>query len=338
MAHKTKKNALTPKPILEDLMASWRTQTLVAGIRLDVFTHIVGGKRTAKEVADAADASLRGMTYLLDALVGIGYLRKNGGRYSVQPLAAAFLVRGKQAYMGSAAHVATLNWEAWNYLTEAVKTGHPYRAINVAEAGKEFFPKLVSAIFPNSFAASRAAVSSLAEKDRKQIKKILDVAAGSGAWSLAFAQALPEARVTAVDFPEVTPITRQFAEKFGAAARYDFLEGDMQTLDFGRKLYDLAILGHIIHSEGERQGRELIRKCCEALRPGGLLLIAEYIPNDSRTEPAIPLMFGLNMLLHTEEGNVFTMREYRAWLKEAGFRTVTTITAPAPSPLILARK
>ena len=34
----------------------------------------------------------------------------------------------------------------------------------------------------------------------------------------------------------------------------------------------------------------------------------------------------------------FTMREYRKWLKDAGFKKVTTIEAPAPSPLILARK
>ncbi|MGA8566363.1 MAG: hypothetical protein WB580_01090 [Candidatus Binataceae bacterium] len=46
----------------------------------------------------------------------------------------------------------------------------------------------------------------------------------------------------------------------------------------------------------------------------------------SLTPPAIgqqarakPLLFGLNMLLHTPAGDVFTMREYREWLKEAGF-------------------
>jgi len=338
MARTTKKTALTPKPILEDFTASWRTQTLVAGVRLDVFSHIAGGKRTAKEVANAARASLRGMTNLLDALVGIGYLRKNGNRYGVPPLSSQFLVPGKPGYMGSMAHVATLNWEAWNSLTDAVKTGRPVRAINNSETGKEFFPKLVAAIFPNSFAASRAAVSSLADKDRRRIGKILDVAAGSGAWSLAFTQAIPDSLVTVVDYPEVTPITRQFAEKFGVTGRYDYLEGDMRTLDFGRNLYDLVILGHIIHTEGEKHGRQLLRKCYKALRPGGLLLIAEYVPNDARTAPAIPLMFGLNMLLHTEQGNVYTMREYRAWLKDAGFRKVTTIIAPAPSPLILARK
>jgi hypothetical protein len=44
------------------------------------------------------------------------------------------------------------------------------------------------------------------------------------------------------------------------------------------------------------------------------------------------------MLVHTEEGGVYTMKEYRQWLKEAGFKKVATIQAPSPSPLILATK
>ncbi len=51
------------------------------------------------------------------------------------------------------------------------------------------------------------------------------------------------------------------------------------------------------------------------------------------------MLFGLNMLLHTPVGDVFTMKDYREWLKGAGFRAVKTIPTPsAVSPLILAQK
>jgi hypothetical protein len=62
------------------------------------------------------------------------------------------------------------------------------------------------------------------------------------------------------------------------------------------------------------------------------------VPNDARTGPAMPLLFGLNILLQTEEGNVFTLREYLTWLKAAGFRKVTTVSVPPPTTLILATK
>ena len=338
MARKIGKAPLTPAAIMEDLTGAWRSRALVAAVELDVFSHIAEGERTAKDVAGAAGASPRGMAYLLDALTAIGYLHKTGSRYGLRPVSATFLVRGKTAYMGAIGQAMSLTWDAWKDLTEVVKSGRSAEAVNVAEKGKEFFPKLVASIFPGNFAASKAAVSRLPEKERRKIHRILDVGAGSGAWSLAFAQAIPQARVTTVDFPEMTPITREFAEKFGVAARYEYHEGDMRQVDFGHDAYDLLILGHIVHSEGETHGKELLRKSYAALRPGGKLLIAEYVPNDARTGPAMPLLFGLNMLLQTEEGNVFTLREYRTWLKAAGFRKVATIPVPPPTSVILATK
>jgi 2-polyprenyl-3-methyl-5-hydroxy-6-metoxy-1,4-benzoquinol methylase len=324
--------------IMEDLAGAWRSRTLIAAVELDVFSHIADGKQTVREIAEAAGASPRGMICLLDALTAISYLRKTGSSYGLLPAPAAFLVPGKKAYVGAMAQALSLTWDAWKNLPEAVKSGRPAETVNVAEKGKEFFPKLVASLFPGNFAASTAAVSRLPAKERRKIHKILDVAAGSGAWSLAFAQAIPQARVTTLDFPEMTPIARGYAEKLGVAGRYKYLEGDLRQVDFGRDTFDLVILGHIIHSEGEEHGKELLRKSYAALRPGGKLLIAEFVPNDARTGPAMPLLFGLNMLLQTEEGNVFTLREYRTWLKAAGYRKVATIPVPPPSTLILATK
>jgi ubiquinone/menaquinone biosynthesis C-methylase UbiE len=328
----------TPQQIIQDLWGARAAQALVASVELDVFTHIADGKRTAKEVAHTTGATERGTEHLLDALVAIGYLNKKGNRYGLEPIAEKFLVRGRDGYVGGFVYETKLTWPGWAQLTDVIRSGKPVEAADTEKGGREFFPKLVEAIFPMSFGAARAAVATLPEKRRGRIKKILDVAAGSGAWSLAFAQAIPGSRVTVLDYPEVTRIAQQFAQKFGVSDRYNYLEGNLRETDFGRNRYDLVILGHIIHSEGERWGKKLIRKSYEALTENGLLLIAEIIPNDTRTGPALPLLFGLNMLLHTEQGDVFTMREYREWLKDVGFKKVTTIEAPSPSPLILASK
>jgi 2-polyprenyl-3-methyl-5-hydroxy-6-metoxy-1,4-benzoquinol methylase len=338
MLRKAMKTVPSPAAVMQDLTGAWRARALVAGVELDVFAGIASGKRTAKEIAEAANASPRGMASLLDALTAIGYLRKTKGRYGLEPISAAFLVPGGKDYVGALAHALSLTWDAWKNLSEAVRSGRPAETVNVAEKGKEFFPKLVASIFPGNFAAATVAAAHFTAEERRKVRGILDVAAGSGAWSLAFAQAIPEARVTTVDFSEMTPITREFAEKMGVASRYDHLEGDLRKVDFGRDKYDLVILGHIIHSEGEKRGKDLLAKCYAALRPGGKLLIAEYVPNDARTGPSMPLLFGLNMLLQTEEGAVFTLHEYRAWLKAEGFRKVATVPAPPPSTIILATK
>jgi hypothetical protein len=321
----------------EMLHLAWRGLALSAAVELDLFSHINAGKSTAEHVADAAGASLHGTRRLLDALCGIGYLKKSGRNYRLPRAAAEHLVRGKPLYMGDAAMIGKMMMGPWSMLAEVVKSGRPLQVDRSAQERQLFFTKLVPAIFTPSFLAASAAVKRLPAATRRKINRILDIGAGAAAWSIPFAKALKHARVTVADYPAVTEVTRQYTERWGVSDRYDYLEGDFREIDFGTG-FDLAILGHILHGEGPDWSRRLLRRTCEALSVGGMLLIGEFVPNDERSGPAAPLLFGLNMLINTPAGDVFTMREYRAWLKEAGFTKVATIPAPHVSPLILATK
>ncbi|MBV8865771.1 MAG: hypothetical protein JO210_10295 [Acidobacteriaceae bacterium] len=82
----------------------------------------------------------------------------------------------------------------------------------------------------------------------------------------------------------------------------------------------------------------LFHRVYRAVKRSGQLLIAEIIPDEQRREALFPLLFAVSMLAVTLEGDTFTLSEYRQWLRAAGFDEVLTIEAPAPSPLILARK
>src|SRR5262245_24779349 len=308
--------ALTPMKFINDLWSARVALTLIAAVELDVFTAVARGNRTAADVAKAIKAPKRGLERLLEALVGIGYLTKKGALFGLTPIAAAFLVRDKPSFIGAMADETRITLPGWMQLAEVIRSGKPISVLDTAE-GREFFPRLVRAIFPLTYSGAQSLVQSFPKAKLKKIERILDVAAGSAAWSLPFAQALPNARVTAVDYPEVTAVTREYAAQFDVAGQYDYLEGDLRQIDFGQKQFDLVILGHIIHTEGEKWGKALIAKSYKALKPGGSLVIAEMIPNDTRTGPVFPLLFGLNMILHTAEGDVFTKAQYKGWLKRA---------------------
>jgi len=331
------KAQITPMKFLNDLWAARVSLALVGAIELDVFTTIAQGKKTAVDVAKAIKAPKRGVERLLDALVGMGYLTKRGSQLGLTPVADMFLVRTKPSFLGAMADETRITLPGWMQLAEVVRTGKSVAGVDTAE-GREFFPRLVKAIFPMTYNAASGLVAVFPKAKLNKIERVLDVAAGSAAWSLPFAQALPKARVTAADYPEVTAVAREYAQQFGVENQYDYLEGDLRQMDFGQKQYDVVILGHIIHTEGEKWGRTLIAKSYKALKPGGTLVIAEMIPNDTRTGPMFPLLFGLNMVLHTNEGDVFTMAQYKQWLKQAGFTSVKTVQAEGPSPLILATR
>jgi hypothetical protein len=141
-----------------------------------------------------------------------------------------------------------------------------------------------------------------------------------------------------MDLPETLEHARRFVERTGLASRTDFLAGDLRTVDFGASRFEAATLGHILHSEGAEHSRRLLSKTAKALVPGGTLVIAEFLPDPDRNGPPLPLLFALNMLVHTSEGDTFTVPQLTAWLEEAGFTDVRTVPAPSPSPLVFATR
>ena len=74
------------------------------------------------------------------------------------------------------------------------------------------------------------------------------------------------------------------------------------------------------------------------LAPGGTIAIAEFVPDEGRTGPAYPLIFAVNMLVHTDVGDTYTFSQMTGWLTEAGFENARQIAVPGPSPILVATK
>jgi ubiquinone/menaquinone biosynthesis C-methylase UbiE len=327
----------TPEKIFETFFAFASTRVFVTGIDLEVFTHIANGRHTSVEIAKAASSSPRGMEILLNSLAGLNFITKADGTYHLTPLAEKFLVKDRPAYFGDFVQHADLLWEPWSNLSEVVRTGKPFKTID-KEHGPEFFENMVSRLFPMSYPGAKAAAEALGVGIAWKNLNVLDVAAGSGAWGIAFAESDPGTRVTAHDWQSILKVTKKFVGKFDLSQRYSYLAGDINEVDFEQNHYDLVILGHICHTEGAERTRKLFSRAHRSLKSGGKLLIADMIPDDDRCKAVFPLLFAVNMLINSTEGNTFTMAEYRKWLKEAGFVNMTIIDAPGPSPLIVASR
>jgi ubiquinone/menaquinone biosynthesis C-methylase UbiE len=312
---------------------------LDAAVKNKVFDVLSEGPKTLGEMVSATGASERGLRAVLEALVGLGVASRTKDRFKLAPDAAMFMVSSKPGYLGGlVGHFAGQLLENWRQLPEVVRTGKPAKPVNQQDQGAEFFSKFVEDLFNLGFGAAQALAEELVKGLRKRDGvKILDVAAGSGVWSIPLAQRIAGSRITAADFAKVLPVTRRVAGRFGLNERLDTVEGDIQVVDFGTG-YSIAALGHILHSEGEAKSRHLLKKVYDALEPGGVVAICEFIPDDDRNGPAYPLLFAVNMLVHTDEGDTFTFKQMSGWLKEIGFGKIRKVNVPAPSPIIVATK
>jgi ubiquinone/menaquinone biosynthesis C-methylase UbiE len=327
---------VTPERILQFAWGYVPPLVLEAAIKNRVFDTLDAGPKTIGEVHTATGASERGLAAIMNALVGLNFLAKDDqGRYSLTPESAAFLVSTKPAYQGGLiSHCSQHLIPKWLHLNDIVRTGKPVEAVNQEATGVEFFQKFVTDLFPMNYASAQTLAKHLALSGPAQV---LDLAAGSGVWGIALAQSSENVRVTAVDWPDVIPITRKTAARFGLAERFTFIEGDLETADFGSN-HTVATLGHILHSEGEDRGRALLRKTFQALKPGGTIAIAEFLVNADRRGPVNGLLFAVNMLVNTDRGNTYSFEEISQWLTATGFVNARTLDAPGPSPLILASK
>ena len=81
-----------------------------------------------------------------------------------------------------------------------------------------------------------------------------------------------------------------------------------------------------------------MHKTFTALAPGGTIAIQEFLVNEDRTGPLNGLLFAVNMLVNTDQGDTFSFGEISGWLREAGFLDARLFEGPGPSPLVLATK
>jgi hypothetical protein len=130
------------------------------------------------------------------------------------------------------------------------------------------------------------------------------------------------------------PTTRSFAEKtvarFDLSDRIRFTAGDyhVDTLSDG---FDAAWLSHILHIDGSEACAALLRKAVAALKPGGILLVQEFILDDAKDGPLFPALFSLNMLLGTEAGQSYSGRELAAMMTAAGLSDVHRLAIELPN-------
>jgi ubiquinone/menaquinone biosynthesis C-methylase UbiE len=314
------------------------TQALSVAVDLDLFSVIHSNFTTVEKISRQLNLPLRSLRILLDALVGLGFLNKSKISYKLTPEAKTYLVKGEPHYMGSVLCRVDRHFGRWTHLREAVRSGRPLPPDPGDDSKVKFFTELARDIFPTSYASAVVLAKKIGVGKTLKGLKILDVACGSGAWSIAFNLADPTSRVTAQDLPEVLDLTRQYVKRFRLDNQFQYLPGDLLQMEFGRSQYDMILLGHICHGIGEVESRRLMKKCFDALKPGGRLIVVEYVPNDLRTGEKMPLLFALEMLLETPHGDVFTVKELKRWLNLAGFKKTGTLKAVYPTTVILGIK
>lgn len=280
--------------------------------------HEVGLFRAVAEEPAGADALARRMSLdaratriVCHALVELGLFEEDAGTYRPTVRCRAELCDpGAEAYVAGGLSHWLSSMRSWTRLDEALLRGGPLEKRpdqrDAARVGR----------FMSAMAAAPAErvrrIVDLCLARRPDARNALDVGGGPGHMSRAFVE-----RGLAATLLDTTDVIEHVVRHYGLGdvEGLQAVEGDFNEDPLPRGPYDLVLLSNVLHIYGAGRNRALVRKVAEVTNPGGVVAVAEFLRGRSGRAG----LFGIRMLLHTDEGDAYSAEEIVGWLEEAGF-------------------
>jgi len=333
---------ISPEHILQTGLAFWASKTLLSAVELGLFTRLSSRPSTADDLRAQLGLHPRAALDFFDALVALGFLKRDGGVYSNTAETDLFLDKGKPSYVGGILEMANQRlFGFWNHLTEGLKSG---TAQNEAKAGgpSPFVEMYADPAGLRSFLAAMSGIShganmTIARKfPWSQYKTFVDAGTAQGDLAVQVALANPHLKGTGLDLPVVQPIFEEYAAKNGVGDRLSFASVDFFTGPLPKA--DVVMMGHILHDWDLAQKTMLVRKAYDALPSGGAFIVYDAIIDDDRRKNAFGRLMSLNMLIETPGGFDYTGADCIGWMKDAGFKDARVEHLVGPDSMVVGIK
>lgn len=314
-----------PGELLELSGYYWKTCTLHAAVKLDVFTCLGNERLSSEEVTKRLKASSRGMKRLLNALVAMNLLIKADDKYANTSAAAEFLSKDSPKYLGDIIMHHHHLVESWSRLDQAVQSGKPIRDRS-SFRDEEWRESFLMGMFNMAMNMAPMLIPSIDISSRRHL---LDLGGGPGTYAIHFCRRNPRLKATVFDLPATRPFAEKTIARFGLSERIKFAGGNYIKDDIEGR-FDAAWLSHILHGESSEGCKTIIQKAIGALEPGGIIIIHEFILNNSMDGPLFPALFSLNMLLGTE-GQAYSEQQIMDMLAAAGAKDIQRLAVRTPN-------
>ena len=276
---------------LADVSTPW---CIFVAATLRVAEHVEAGRAEIGELAAAVGADADSLHRVLRQLVSKGVFEEpSAGRFALNGAARGLLGEGShlafdlEGFGGRMAH-------AWSTMLAAVRTGRPaYHEV----FGRGFWEDLdahpvIAAQFdalmgPAGHGVPDAEVL-LDAKSWDLVRTVVDVGGGTGTMLAEVLRARPSIRGTLVDRPGPVARSAKVFEAAGVADRVTAVaQSFFDALPGGADLY---LVKNVLGDWPDREAKAILRRCAEAARPAGRVMILSGVTPEERADPALLMM------------------------------------------------
>jgi 3-hydroxy-5-methyl-1-naphthoate 3-O-methyltransferase len=319
---------VTRSEIEAQMMGFQASTVILAANRLGLLGALCGGPSTSDELAARLKLDARATTTVCDALVSLGVIERRGTELQVAETLRAVLDPGSPS---SLVRIMEHEWhllQRWVKLDEVMRSGRPVPRSRDDEPGRRAF------IFGMADLARRNSAALWEQIDLTGFGHLVDVGGGPGQFALAALARFPGLRATVFDLPAVLPLTREYAAETAADPRLGFEAGDILEQDIPP--CDVALVFSLVHSFGAPEVERLARHVAAGVKPGGLLLIREFMWRSAAHDgPPSTALFAVNMLIGTTAGRCWGAEELEGIFGSAGFGSWRRLELDARSTVLI---
>lgn len=296
------------------------SKALFAALEFGIFNHLAEGPATADDLATKTGLHRERALTLLTALAGLGLVAAEDGRFSNSPAAEAFLVNGAKYDFSDylQRQVARQMYPLMDQIEDALSDNLDDEA--TASYADWFSDPAQARLYSESqHKGSLGPARQLARNlDLSSARSMLDVGGGTGAFSITLCKANPELRSTIVDFPNVADIGREYVDAAGLGERISYVDADATKGAWPHE-QDIVLMSYLLSGVAAEMHASLFEQAFAALKPGGRLLVHDFIVDAGRDGPRLTALWQLQHTAFTPHARSLDDGWLRGALEKAGF-------------------
>lgn len=311
------------------------SKALFAALNLDVFTRLASGPKSLEALAAEADIVASRLRTLLTACVSLGLLERDDGGYRNSPASQAYLVRSAPMYFGDyyRFQIDRQIYPAFQNLDRALRGDRIdfYGLMGDAAEAESFSRAQHSGSLGPAHVLTK--LVNLSECER-----LLDVGGGTGAFAISLCRRYPAMSATIIDFPGIRPLAERLATEARLADRVTFLEGNALTSEWPDH-QNVVLMSYLLSAVAEEDGRRLIARARRVLKPGGQLVLHDFMTEDDRRSPTSAALWLLAAVLMDPDAPALTPAWLSQVVTESGFTDISVADViPTITKVLVARR
>jgi precorrin-6B methylase 2 len=289
----------------------WQARILSTAVHLEIFDWLGNSTKSARAANNRFGGTQEIWKIFLDALCAMGLLQKRAMNYENSSFTLRYLCSGEGVFLRPH-HDA---WNVWATLPDILTAGKRPKIAEPFFTDQKRSERLLQSLDHD---ARKIAPYVMARLPLTRSQTLLDVGGGLGSFTIACCRQFSHLRATIVEHPGVATLTFRAVKNTKLGKRVKVMSLDFMKDPLPRG-FDIVLMSNVLHAQGARENRALLRSAHRSLNQGGRIVLRDVLMNRAGTDPEWGAMFSIALLLQTPKGRCYALDEVRAWLQTAGF-------------------